>query len=138
MRYNKNMTEFQKIVEELGGKTELVDVNKFITKSRDFWDRFENRPGKPMDRGIVVEFANGLRMEAGFRLVDKDGKFDGLFTAAPRTDEEIWKDAEWDLVEHYEVWYDRHGFNIENPVGEDYSSLSEFKLKACASGVFAV
>lgn len=132
------MTEFQKIVEELGGKAELVDAGKFVTKPRDSWRKLENRPGKPMDRGIVVEFANGLRMEAGFRLVDEFGKFDGLFTAAPRTDEEIWKDAEWDLVEHYETWYDEHGFNVENPAGEDYSSLSEFRLRACASGVFAV
>lgn len=132
------MTEFQKIVEELGGKAEMYDGEKYITKPRDSWSKFENRPGKPMDRGIVVEFANGIRMEAGFRLVDKDGKFDGLFTAAPRTDEEIWKDAEWDLAEHYEVWYDEHGFSVENPVGEDYSSLSEFRLRAYASGVFAV
>ena len=118
------MTEFQKIVEELGGKAELVNIDKSI-------------PGKLMDRGIVVKFANGLRLETGFRFIERDMKFDGLYTAAPRTDAEIWKDAEWDLAEHYEVWYDRHGLSVENPVGENYSSLSEFRLRAYASGVFA-
>jgi len=130
------MTEFQKILEELGGKAEMYDGEKYITKPRDSWRKFENRPGRPMDRGIVVEFANGLRLEAGFRLVDRGGSLEGFFTSRPRTDGEIWRDAEWDLVEHWETWY-RDGFQVENPVGEDYSSLGEFRLRAHASGVFA-
>lgn len=133
------MTRFQKAVAELGGRASITGSYRSVSDFGEARPGETPRPGHPMDRGVVARFPNGYRMEAGYRMVDAGPAGPGrLFVGAPRRAPAIWEDAEKDLLDHMEAWYGPDGILAPCPVGDEFSSLDEFVLKACASGVFAV
>lgn len=74
--------------------------------------------------GVVAELP-GYRIRAGFRL------------DSGRTQEQVFKDAEKDLLTCTAVWYRLDDGMISCPFSENFSSLSEFFVKATVSGCSA-
>ena len=131
------MTKFQKAVAELGGRASITGSYRSVSGFGRARPGETPRSGYPMDRGVVAVFPNGYTMEASYRIV-RAGASSRFFVGAPRRAAEIWEDAEKDLLEREETWFGPDGILVPCPVGDEFSSLSEFVFRACASGVFAV
>jgi hypothetical protein len=119
------MTILEKALLEAGAEVEISAPGEMF-------------PGEPTptgfvsDRGVVAVFPDGTKFETGFRMVDNKGYRTGWSVPERRTDDQVWEDAEKDLLSDDACWYDPYGYSIPCPFGGRVGSVEEFALLLAA------